>query len=154
MTMKSICVLDGDHNSNLSDCIVALPGKNGGVSGSRMSPEELLFKYSEHLFDTDDPFWIDPIVLSRGYSKAFYLDRIRAKISEYEAAESAGTVTKKRREFNKDLFNKEKGFFEFLFKHWLHNHSNSTELHRFYRELRILFKKIAPYNEINPAEWK
>lgn len=154
MTMKSICVLDGDHNSSMRDCIVALPGKNGGASGSRMSPEELLFKYAEYLYDTDDSFWTDATVLSRGYSKYFYLDRIRAKINEYEAAESADTTSKKRREFNKDLFNKEKGFFEFLFKHWLHNQSNSAELHRFYTELRTLFRKIAPYNEINPTEWK
>ena len=93
-------------------------------------------------------------MLGRGYSKHFYLDRIRAKISEYEAAASANTTSKKRREFNKDLFNKEKGFFEFLFKHWLHNQAHSAELHRFYTELRTLFKKIAPYNEINPTEWK
>ncbi len=154
MTMKSICVLDGDHNSSLTDCIIALPGKSGSVSGSRMPPEQLLFEYANHLYITDDLFWTDATVLSKGYSKHFFIDRIRTKIEEYDASESAGTASKKRREFNKELFNKEKGFFEFLFKHWLHDSSNRAELHRFYTELRTLFKKIAPYNEINPAEWK
>lgn len=154
MTMKSICVLDGDHNSCLTDCIIALPGKSGNVSGNRMSPEQLLFKYADHLYTTDDLFWTDATVLSKGYSKHFFIDRIRTKIEEYDASESAGTASKKRREFNKDLFNKEKGFFEFLFKHWQHDPSNRGELYRFYTELRTLFKKVAPYNEINPAEWK
>lgn len=154
MTMKSICVLDGDHNSEIQSCIVALPGKNGDLSGSRMSPEELLFEYARHLYETDDPFWTNATVLSRGYSKHFYIERVRAKIDEFETEELAGTASKKRREFNKDLFNKEKGFFEFLFKHWLHNPSNRSERHRFYMELKVLFQKVAPYNEINPAEWK
>lgn len=153
-TMKSICVLDGDHNSEISNCIIALPGKIGDVPGSRMSPEQLLFEYADFLFRTDDSFWTNPTVISKGYSKHFYIDRIQRKREEFKDSVSAGTNTKKEREFNKDLFNSENGFFEFLFKHWLHNPSNNSEIKRFYSELRTLFKKIAPYNEINPGEWK
>lgn len=154
MTMKSICVLDGDHNSELTNYIVALPGSNSASPGTRLSPERLLFTYADYLYDNDDPFWAEPTVISKGYSKHFYIGRIKEKREEFDAALAAGTNTKKEREFNKDLFNHEKGFFEFLFKHWMHNPANRVEIFKFYSDLRTLFKKIAPYNEINPAEWK
>lgn len=153
MTMRSICVLDGDHNSNLTDCIVALPGKNGNEAGSRLSPEELLFQYAKLLYEKDDEFWTDRTILNKGYGKAFYLDRIQNAIDDYNREAEEGATTEKRREFNKRLFNEHKSFFSLLFKHWLHNPENSSELHRFYRELKTLFKKVALYNEISELEW-
>ena len=152
-TMKSICVLDGDHNSDMRNCIIALPGKIEGVPG-QLSPEKLLFEYANLLYENDDRFWTDPTIINKGYTKHFYIERIQRKREEFAKTVSTGATKKKEREFNKDLFNREKGFFEFLFKHWLHNPLNDSEINRFYRELRVLFKKIAPYNEINPAEWK
>ena len=158
-TMGSICVLDGDHNPDIQNCIIALPGKNAGGNGSRKSPEELLFEYADILYESDDQFWTDRTIVDKGYGKTFYLERIKIPKEEYEQerrnAEAAGTnVSKKRRVFNKELFNKEQVFFGLLFKHWLHNPENASEINNFYNQLRILFRKTAQYNEINPNEWR
>lgn len=158
-TMSSICVLDGDHNPDMGNCIMTLPGKNAGSSGSRKSPEELLFEYADMLYEADDQFWTDRTIISKGYGKAFYLERIKEPRDQYElqcrAAEAAGTsVSKKRRVFNKELFNKELAFFGLLFKHWLHNPTNKPEIQCFYGQLKTLFQKTAQYNEISPTEWK
>ena len=40
------------------------------------------------------------------------------------------------------------------FKHWLNNPENESSLNSFYFDLRALFRKVAPYNEINPQEWR
>lgn len=153
MTMRSICVLDGDKTSKTSNCIVALPGKNGSPS-EKMSPEKLLFDYAQKLYDEDSSFWTDRTILDRGYGKQFYLEKIKTPIEKYKQDVEAGLTTKKEREFNKDLFNSHLGFFEFLFKHWMNNPVNNPEVERFYSELKTLFKKVAPYQEINPSEWK
>ena len=141
MTMSSICVLDGDKDSDLSNCVVALPGKNGTPS-SKLSPEKLLFSYAEQLYESDSDFWTDKTIIDKGYGKVFYIDKIKTPTEKYREELQAGTTSKKEREFNKELFNDYSGFFELLF------------LNRFYNELKILFKKVAPYNEINPSEWK
>ena len=152
--MRAICVLDGDHGSDLSNNIIALPGKNYTGAGNGLSPEQLLFQYAEKLFNEDSSFWVDGIVVNQGYSKTMYLEKIKGPIEEYHKKKESGDTTQKEREFNKDLFNKNKGFFDLLFKHWLHNDANKSEKHRFYTELHKLFKKNALYNEINPNEWK
>ena len=157
-TMSAICVLDGDHNSDMQNCILALPGKNTAGVGSRKSPEELLFEYADILYEADDQFWTDRTIVDKGYGKTFYLERIKTPREEYEQqvrdAEAAGiSVSKKRRVFNKELFNEEKAFFGLLFKHWLHNPSNKPEIDRFYSQLKILFHKTAQYSEINPNAW-
>lgn len=158
-TMSSICVLDGDHNPDRGNCITTLPGKNAGSSGSRKSPEELLFEYADMLYEADDQFWTDRTIISKGYGKTFYLERIKEPRDQYDQqcqdAEAAGiSITKKRRVFNKELFNKELTFFGLLFKHWLHNPVNNPETQRFYSQLKTLFQKTAQYNEISPTEWK
>lgn len=158
-TMSSICVLDGDHNSDPSNCIIALPGKSKKDPSRGLSPERLLFEYAEILFEQDDGFWTDSTIIAKGYSKTFYLDRIKTPIDDfqrkYHAEKEAGkSPSIKQREFNKSLFNSEKGFFELLYKHWLHNQNNTEEISKFYNGLQSLFKKTAGYNEINPCEWK
>ncbi len=153
-TMKSICVLDGDHQTDLSNNIISLPGKNITGAGSGLSPEGLLFQYAQLLFDNDDSFWLEKFVVDQGYSKTMYLDAIKAPLEEYQKQKEAKQTSQKEREFNKQLFNRNKGFFDLLFKHWLHNDANRSEKHRFYTELHKLFKKNALYNEINPNEWK
>lgn len=150
-TMKSICILDGDHNSDLTNCIIALPGKD--------SPEAFLLKYAKSLYDTDDKFWVERVVMDKNYGKLYYIENITNVVDEfeqkYQELKSNGHRTKgMTREFYKDLFIKNNNFFELLFKHWLNNPSNASEIEGFYKNLRAMFMKVSTYNEINPNSWK
>ena len=149
-TMRSICILDGDHSSDISNCIVALPGNK--------SPEQLLIDYAEILFENDDPFWVQSTVVNKGYSKTYYIDRVQTPVKDFnermaQLREDEQSTKGKRREFNKKLFCDNMGFFEMIVKHWIHNPTNKLEVDRFYNELHTLFVKVAHYHEINPREW-
>ena len=149
-TMRSICILDGDHNTEITNCIITLPG--------HAAPEKVLFDYGNKLLEEDDPFWVENTVVSRGYSKSYYINKVRNRIEEFEnnlqqKHENGDSAKGMRREFNKELFKSNKGFFEMLFKHWLHNPSNKAEIDLFYRNLHTLFLKVSHYHEINPHEW-
>lgn len=149
-TMRSICILDGDHSSDITNFIIALPGK--------AAPEVVLLKYCEKLFNEDDEFWINKTILAKGYGKRYYIDDIKNKVDEFEnyltILKEEGKSTKgKAREFNKKLFNENKDFFELVFKHRIHNPVNKKEVDLFYNQLKTLFFKVAPYHEINPREW-
>ena len=150
MTMRSICFLDGDHQSDMQKCIVALPGK--------ASPEQFLADYASELYESDDAFWTDQRIVSRGFSKTTYRS-FRQEIDSFnemlqEMKDKKESTKGKKREFYKALFAKNKLFFELLLKHWLHNPDKKTEIDRFYGEFRAMFKKVAPYNEIDPNMWK
>ena len=149
-TMRSICILDGDHKSDITNFIVALPGK--------AAPETLLLNYIEKLYNDDDPFWKDRIIVDKGYNKNYYIMKIKNSVDDFEAKldklhENGESGKGMRREFNKKLFIDHRNFFAFVFKHWLHNVANKEEIDRFYNELHILFLKVAPYHKINPKEW-
>lgn len=149
-TMRSICVLDGDHKSDITNFIVALPGK--------AAPEAVLLNYIEKLYDDDDPFWRDRTIVDKGYTKNYYITNIKNIVDNFEADlvrfhENGESAKGKRRAFNKKLFNDNQNFFKLVFKHWIHNPINKSEVERFYNELHILFLKVAPYHEINPKEW-
>lgn len=149
-TMHSICILDGDHKSDISNCITSLPEKK--------SPEQLLIDYAEELLTNDDPFWIDRIIVDKGYSKTYYINHIQHEINDFNtkinnSQNNLESIKGKKRIFNKKLFNNYINFFELLFKHWIHNPANQNEVNRFYKELHTLFVKVAHYNEINPSEW-
>ncbi len=150
-TMRSICILDGDHTSNVNNFIIALPGKD--------SPEKMLLKYIETLYDEDDHFWRNRTIVDKGYTKNYYITNIKNVVDAFEEELSRlranGESTKgKQREFSKKLFNANKPFFVLVFKHWIHNPVNNDEVEKFYKDLRILFLKVAPYHEINPKEWQ
>lgn len=149
-TMRSICVLDGDHKSDITNFIVALPGK--------AALEAVLLNYIEKLYDDDDPFWRDRTIVDKGYTKNYYITNIKNIVDNFEADlvrlhENGESAKGKRRAFNKKLFNDNQNFFKLVFKHWIHNPINKFEVERFYNELHILFLKVAPYHEINPKEW-
>lgn len=150
-TMRSICILDGDHNSDLSNCIIALPGGD--------CPEKLLLNYAQQLLDNNDQFWVHPSIIAKGFSKHYYIDNIKNKVDEFVDQINQDTLDQistkgKKREFYKKLFNNNKTFFEYLFKHWLHNSENQDSIEKFYDNLRSLFKKVSNYHEINPNEWE
>ena len=149
MTMRSICIVDGDHQSNMQNCTIALPGG--------AAPEQFLSDYATELYESDDPFWTDSAIVSRGVSKATYRS-FKQEIESFnvfiqELRDNNESTKGKKREFYKELFKKHKLFFELLLKHWLHNPENQPEINRFYREFRSVFKKVAPYNEIDPNMW-
>lgn len=149
-TMRSICILDGDHNSDITNFIVALPGKT--------APEAVLLSYIEKLYNDDDSFWRNRTIVDKGYTKNYYITNIKNKADQFEAElvslrENGESAKGKRRTFNKKLFNDNQNFFTLVFKHWIHNPINKSEVDRFYNELRIVFLKVAPYHEINPKEW-
>ena len=149
-TMRSICILDGDHSSDISNCIIALPGKK--------APEQLLLDYAEQLYKDDDPFWVQRTIVDKGYSKTYYINEIQTPVKEFEetiaSLRASDESTKgKRREFNKKLFGDHQSFFELIFKHWIHNPNNKADVDRFFNDLHILFLKVAHYHEINPREW-
>lgn len=151
----AICILDGDKTTRIDDCIVALPGKNLGKSGTKFSPEELLFDYAFFLYDSDDNFWRNEEILRKGFSKHWYLEHVKNVIDDdNKKRDSDNKPAKKKREFNKKLFNDRKVFFEYVFKHWLHNSENTATINKFYYDLKKLFKKVAMVRDINPNEWK
>ena len=152
--MKAICILDGDHKSDLNNNIVALPGKTEVKSGEMFSPEQLLFNYASILYGEDDDFWVNDAVISIGYGKRVYIERISNRLAEFKKQKDEGTTTKKNREFSKELFKENIDFFYLLFKRWLNDERTSSEKCRFFKELKILFRKNAQYNGINPNEWK
>ena len=117
----------------------------------------MLLKYIETLYDEDDPFWRNRTIVDKGYTKNYYITNIKNVVDAFEAELSRlranGESTKgKQREFSKKLFNANKPFFVLVFKHWIHNPVNNDEVEKFYKDLRILFLKVAPYHEINPKE--
>jgi len=152
--MRAICILDGDHNTDLSNNIIALPGHNGGSSGNGLSPEQLLFEYADSLISIDDAFWVERYIIDKGYGKQFYIEHIRNELQNFQTEHDSGRTKKKPRVFYKEIFNKYINFFDLLFKHWLNNSNNQQEIYKFYKGLYTLFQKNARYNGINPKEWE
>ena len=103
-------------------------------------------------------FWRDPTILELGYGKIYYRDNIRQDIDNIantlvekrEAGESTHGI---EREMNKETFIKHQRFFELLFKHWVHNDENKDDVDKFYKNLNIMFKKVAEFHGINPKLW-
>ena len=155
-TMKAICILDGDQNVDKDKIygIIALPGKNHFKGETGKSPEKLLFDYAEELFNKDNNFWSNNTISSRGYSKEWYLDKIKVPIDKFEKEEKNGKNKEKKRQFNKKLFNDQRDFFDLLFKNWLNNSEHESMIRKFYYDLREMFKKVAPYNGIDKNLWQ
>ena len=150
-----ICVLDGDKKTELSNCILSLPGKNHGHKSQALSPENLLISYAQLIFEeNDDSFWKDKAVLEKGFTKGYYVDNIQKSVDKFAKSLKESDVKIKEREFNKNLFNKYKGFFDYLFKHWMNNESNKNEMDKFYNNLKSLFKKVSFIRGIDSNLWK
>ncbi len=152
-TMRSICILDGDQNSDITNCITTLPAH------SKLSPEKLIFTHALKIYESDIDFWNSEAVQAKGYTKIYFrsnilpaIQAIDNKISKLkEEGKSAKGV---EREETKAVFKKYKLFFEFVIKNWLHATENQKEIERFYNHLKILFKKVSQFHDINSNEWK
>lgn len=144
------CVVDGDKNSDLTNRVVALPGKS--------SPEVFLIEYAQTLYDRDDPFWISDPVLEENIGKTYYtstflpeVSAIQQKIDNlHELGDSAKGV---KRAMTKDLFNKHLKFFHILFDTWLEDKDNQSEIDLFYNNIYAMFKQVAHFNGIDMDLW-
>lgn len=149
-TMRSICIIDGDKEAghNLNNYTITLPGKK--------SPEKLVFDYAEQLYNEDSDFWKNKLVTDLGYVKVNYrktikkdVDSISEKLNELkEKGESTHGV---ERTLNKKVFNQHERFFTLIMKQWIEDHS--FEVKRFYKNLHILFCKVAEFHDIASSEW-
>ncbi|EKM0750780.1 AAA family ATPase, partial [Escherichia coli] len=76
-SLKSICILDGDHSPEDQRGIISLPGEK--------APEQLIFEHCEHLYNTDDSsFWENQDIINNGFSKELYLLKIRPQLQSIE----------------------------------------------------------------------
>lgn len=149
-TMKCACVLDGDQGEDINKYIITLPGG--------ASPEKVLMSYAQLLFDNDSTFWTSPLILELNYGKAHFRDEVKPDIdniaTRLQELRDAGKSTHgEERQLRKDVFNKHQRFFEFLLKHWVRDEENSDSVRKFYRNLNIIFKKVAEFHGINPQLW-
>lgn len=149
-TMKYICILDGDQRVNFDHYTITLPGG--------ASPEKVIMDYAVYLFDNDAPFWTAPTILELNYGKVYFRDNIKPdieKISEtLQELKNAGERTHGvERDLRKKVFLNHQRFFILLFKQWISDPENLDTIQRFYKNLNIMFKKVAEFYGINPQLW-
>lgn len=136
-SMASICILDGDHDSNLSHNIVALPGGK--------SPEWVAFDYACKLADDgQNPFWDDQTIESEGYTYEWFNKKIKPSIESFKASN-----TSMRKEV-KGFFNSEScfPFFRYVLKQWIRDESNFVNIEQFAEDLAKMYRKTANYHGI------
>lgn len=149
-TMKYICILDGDQRTNLDHYTITLPGG--------ASPEKVIMDYAIYLYDNDSAFWTAPTILELNYVKVYFRDNIKPDIDyipeKLRELRDAGEKTHGvERDLRKKAFLKHQRFFELLFKQWLNDPENTDMINKFYRNLNIMFKKVAEFYGINPRLW-
>lgn len=149
-TMKCICILDGDQRSDIDKYTITLPGGN--------SPEKEIMDYALYLYDNDSPFWTVPTILDLNYGKIHFRDNIKPDIDHIanklqELRDAGETTHGVERDLRKKAFLKHQRFFELLFKHWVNDTENADTIQRFYKQLNIMFKKVAEFYGINPHLW-
>lgn len=149
-TMKYICVLDGDQKTNIDHYTITLPGD--------ASPEKVIMDYAIYLYENDSPFWTAPTILELNYGKVYFRDNIKPDIDNIsekirKLKESGQSTHGIERDLRKKTFLKHQRFFEILFKQWINDSNNYDSIKKFYKNLNILFKKMAEFYGINPRLW-
>lgn len=135
-SMASICILDGDHNSDLSNNTVVLPGSK--------SPEWVAFDYACELAkDGLNPFWDDQAVESEGYTYELFVRNIKPSI------DSLNSSAKSERVAVKKVFRTHLVFFRYVLKQWIRDESNSADVEKFAKGLSVLYRKTASYHGIH-----
>lgn len=152
-TIRSICILDGDKHlpKGKTSHIISLPGKD--------SPEKFIMEYGILLLTEDNEFFRDSTLLNLGFSITYFRDEI---LNDYnnidakiESQKSHNCSTKgMRRTLIKEFFNDYQEFFICLFKYWIHDSRNQSEVDNFYNDLRIMFKKVSEFHNINSKDWE
>lgn len=148
--MKSICILDGDQHTDLNNYIITLPGDN--------SPEKVIMDYVQTIYNTEASFWVDSFILDLNYGKVYFRDTVKPELDKIDEtlahmAEIGESRHGKERDMRKKVFKKYERFFEFLFKYWVRDKNNLDNVNEFYKNLNIMFKKVAEFHGINPKIW-
>ena len=151
MFTGQFCIVDGDNPTDLTNRVIALPGK--------ASPEVFLIEYAKVLYDRDDPFWVSDVVLEENLGKKYYttcfLPEVNAIQQTIDNLRDIGDSAKGiNRDMTKKLFNKHLKFFNILFDTWLLDTDNQSEINAFYNNLFVMFKQVAPFNGIDADLWK
>lgn len=149
-TMKCACILDGDQTPDLNKYIITLPGGD--------SPEKVIMRYAQMIYDNDSPFWTNPIILELNYGKAHFRDSVKPDIDDittqlHTIQDERHSIHGIERELRKKVFLKHERFFELLFKQWVLDEENADSVHKFYKNLNIIYKKVAESHGINPQLW-
>ncbi|HBN0521470.1 TPA: AAA family ATPase, partial [Escherichia coli] len=150
-SLKSICILDGDHSPEDQRGIISLPGEK--------APEQLIFEHCEHLYNTDDSsFWENQDIINNGFSKELYLLKIRPQLQSIETEiqkrkDNHESTSGLRRKLNKKIFNQHIEFFRMITRNWLDKPENQKSLQYFYNGLRSLFYRVTPTNGIDRKIW-
>lgn len=149
-SLKSICILDGDHKGDLAKCTLKLPGE--------YSPEKMFFDYSSDLYENHPDFWGDSDIISLGYTKDMYLYNIKPDIEKIDQKIEEKKSNKEKtkgltRQLNKEVFQKHIEFFRLVILHWLRNPSNKSDIVTFYKNLNTVFLKVCIPNGIEKEEW-
>lgn len=150
-SLKSICVLDGDHGSELGKGVVSLPGGK--------APEEFIFEHCEKTFDEDDAsFWENEDILNNGFTKDLYIIVIRPKILSIgekiqDKKDRGESVSGLKRRLNKDVFNAHIDFFRMITRNWLDKEENQPTLAFYYKGLQTLFFKATATAGVDRKLW-
>lgn len=144
-----ICILDGDQENNIKNkrgnCILCLPGGK--------SPEKLFFEYIEVIINNYESY-ITKCNISQEYSKDDLKEifnsykNIQLKVEEKSKNNSSKGV---EREELKKHFNKYEKHYKYFLELWIKE--KEEEVNKFYKELNVLFKKVAHFFGIDRNEW-
>ncbi|HBX7138038.1 TPA: AAA family ATPase, partial [Klebsiella pneumoniae] len=150
-SLKSICVLDGDHGPDLRKGIISLPGSK--------SPEDLIFEHCEKIFNDDDAsFWENTDIIDNGFTKDYYIVAIQPKIKSIEQKlqqkrDNGESTAGLKRALNKSVFNSHIDFFKMITRNWLRKDDNKESLKYFHNGFQQLFFRVCSTNGINRKIW-
>ncbi|MCZ9955863.1 AAA family ATPase [Brachyspira hyodysenteriae] len=145
-----ICILDGDQENDIKDkrgnCILCLPGGK--------SPEKLFFEYIEVIINNYESY-STKCNISQEYSKddlkeifnSYKNIQLKKVEEKYKNNSSKGV----EREELKKHFNRYEKHYKYFFELWIKE--NEEEVNKFYKELNVLFKKVAHFFGIDRNEW-
>ena len=137
------CVLDGDKQPDLSKNIICLPGKD--------SPEKFLYFYALKLYEKNvEAFWLAEEVQDNGFDRALFRDRIKVEYDAIDESHKDDSAKNPLRVDLKKFYCDNIDFFRMVFHFWLNDDENKGELLSFLNNLKIMFKKTAPYHSLNP----
>jgi len=93
-----------------------------------------------------------------GYGKIQFRDNILPNFksidAELEKLKQEGKSTKGvKRSLSKKVFADNKRFLGLIIAEWLVSSENQQLINNFYRDLNIMFKKVAEFHGINPNDW-